>query len=482
MQFSLSQNDWLSILPALILCGWGMVLLLADLVAPKERVAWIGWLSMVGLAGALVAEAMLWGSSWVGFGGMVVLDGASAFIGSVGLLAALLTVWASLNYIRDRGIERGEYYALLLFSTGGILLMAQAANLIVVFLGLELLSIPLYILAGFARPRQDSEEAALKYFMLGAFATGFLVYGIALVYGATRTTDLARLAQAAGTGHNRTLLLVGAGLLLVGLGFKVAAVPFHMWTPDVYEGAPTPVAGFMSVGAKAAGFAALLRVFLLALSAVRLDWMPALAILSALTMIVGNLVALAQTNLKRMLAYSSVAHAGYMLMGVAAGNQAGFSAVLFYLLVYAFTNIGAFAVLAAMASREGEDQTLAQYAGLGRKHPWLAVAMALFMLSLTGLPPTGGFFGKYYLFLAAVTGNLGWLALVGVVTSVISAFFYLRVIVEMTMREPKRASPDHVYPALVTTLAVTALGALMLGVWPGPWLQLAQAGLKLFGG
>jgi NADH-quinone oxidoreductase subunit N len=482
MQFSLSQNDWLSILPALILCGWGMVLLLADLVAPKERAAWIGWLSMVGLAGALVAEAMLWGSSWVGFGGMVVLDGASAFIGSVGLLAALLTVWASLNYIRDRGIERGEYYALLLFSTSGILLMAQAANLIVVFLGLELLSIPLYILSGFARPRQDSEEAALKYFMLGAFATGFLVYGIALVYGATGTTDLARLAQAAGTGHNRTLLLVGAGLLLVGLGFKVAAVPFHMWTPDVYEGAPTPVAGFMSVGAKAAGFAALLRVFLLALSAVRLDWMPALAILSALTMIVGNLVTLAQTNLKRMLAYSSIAHAGYMLMGVAAGNQAGFSAVLFYLLAYAFTNIGAFAVLAALASREGEDQTLAQYAGLGRKHPWLAAAMALFMLSLTGLPPTGGFFGKYYLFLAAVTGNLGWLALVGVVTSVISAFFYLRVIVEMTMREPKRASPDRVYPALVTTLAVTALGALMLGVWPGPWLQLAQAGLKLFGG
>jgi len=482
MQLSLSQNDWLSILPALILCGWGMVLLLADLAAPKARSTRIGWLSMVGLVGALAAEVMLWGNSWVGFGGMVVLDGVSAFIGGVGLLAALLTVWVSLNYIRDRGIERGEYYALLLFSTSGILLMAQAADLIAVFLGLELLSIPLYILAGFARPQSDSEEAALKYFMLGAFATGFLVYGIALVYGATGTTDLVKLAQAAGTGHTGTLLLVGAGLLLVGLGFKVAAVPFHVWTPDVYEGAPTPVAGFMSVGAKAAGFAALLRVFLLALSAARLDWMPALALLSALTMIVGNVVALAQTNLKRMLAYSSIAHAGYMLMGVAAGNPAGLSAVLFYLLAYAFTNLGAFAALAALASREGEDQTFHQYAGLGRKHPWLAAAMALFMLSLTGLPPTGGFLGKYYLFLAAVNGGLGWLALVGVLTSVISAFFYLRVIVDMTMREPERASPDRVYPALVTTLAVTALGTLALGVWPGPWLQLAQAGFKLFGG
>jgi NADH-quinone oxidoreductase subunit N len=391
-------------------------------------------------------------------------------------------VWASLNYIRDRKIERGEYYALLLFSTSGILLMAQAGNLIVVFLGLELLSIPLYILAGFARPQLDSEEAAIKYFLLGAFATGFLVYGIALVYGATGTTDLARLAAVAGTGQNGTLLLLGAGLLIVGLGFKVAAVPFHMWTPDVYEGAPTPVTGFMSVGAKAAGFAALLRVFLYAFYAVRLDWIPVVAILSALTMILGNVVALSQTNLKRMLAYSSIAHAGYMLMGVAAGNQAGLAAVQFYLLAYAFTNIGAFTVLSALVRREGEDQTFHQYAGVARKHPWLALAMALFMFSLTGVPPTGGFFGKYYLFLAAMDGGLTWLAVVGVLTSVISAFFYLRVIVDMVMREPEREVPGRIYPAVITTLAVTALGTLVLGMWPGPWLQLAQAGLKIFGG
>ncbi len=478
----LSNNDLLSILPLLILSGWGMVLLLVDLVVPKGRSALIGWLSMAGIVGALAAEATLWGLDLSGFGGMVVLDGMSAFIGSVGLLVALLTVWVSLNYIRDRGIERGEYYALLLFSTCGILLMAQAANLIVVFLGLELLSIPLYILAGFARPQSDSEEAAIKYFMLGAFATGFLVYGIALVYGATSTTDIARLAEVARTGRNATLLLVGAGLLIVGLGFKVAAVPFHMWTPDVYEGAPTPITGFMSVGAKAAGFAALLRVFLLGLHAVQADWIPVVAILSALTMILGNIVALSQTNLKRMLAYSSIAHAGYMLMGVASGNPSGLAAVMFYLLAYTFTNIGAFAVLAALARREGEDQTFPQYAGLGRKHPWLAAAMALFMLSLTGIPPTGGFFGKYYLFLAAVEGGLGWLAIVGVLTSVISAFFYLRVIVDMTMREPERETPNRIYPASVTALAVTALGTLILGVWPGPWLQLAQAGLKMLTG
>jgi NADH-quinone oxidoreductase subunit N len=413
---------------------------------------------------------------------MVVLDGMSAFIGVVGLIATLLTVWVSLNYNRDRRIERGEYYALLLFSTSGLLLMAQAANLIIVFLGLELLSIPLYILAGFARPQLESEEAAIKYFLLGAFSTGFLVYGIALIYGATGTTDIARIAQAAQTGKNATLLLVGAGLVIVGLGFKVAAVPFHMWTPDVYEGAPTPVTGFMSVGAKAAGFAALLRVFLYGLHAVQTDWAPVLAILSALTMILGNVVALSQTNLKRMLAYSSIAHAGYMLMGVATGNRAGLSAVMFYLLTYTFTNIGAFTVLAVMARREGEDQTFPQYAGLARRQPWLAVAMSLFMLSLTGIPPTGGFFGKYYLFMAAVNGNLGWLAILGVLTSVISAFFYLRVIVDMTMREPERETPARIYPALVTTLAVTALGTLVLGVWPGPWLQMAQAGLRLFGG
>ena len=478
----LSTNDWLSVLPLLILSGWGMVLLIVELFVPKERSSQIGWLSMIGIVGAMVALVALSPNRLSGFGGMVVLDGMAAFISLAGLLATLLTVWASLNYIRDRGIERGEYYALLLFSTSGILLMAQATNLIVVFLGLELLSIPLYILAGFARPQLESEEAAIKYFFLGAFATSFLVYGIALVYGATGTTDIARLAEVAQTGRNATLLLVGAGLLIVGLGFKVAAVPFHMWTPDVYEGAPTPITGFMSVGAKAAGFASLFRVLLFGLGAVRSDWMPVLAVLSALTMILGNVVALTQTNLKRMLAYSSIAHAGYMLMGLAAGTDAGLAAVLFYLLSYTFTNIGAFAVLTALARREGEDQTFHQYAGLMRKHPWLTAAMAFFMLSLTGVPPASGFFGKYYLFLAAVDGNLGWLAIIGVITSVISAFFYLRVIVDMTMRDPESETPSRIYPALVTTLAVTALGTLVLGLWPGPWLQMAQAGLKLFGG
>jgi NADH-quinone oxidoreductase subunit N len=478
----LSTHDWLSVLPVLILSGWGMVLLVVELFVPKERSSLIGWLSMIGIVGAMVASLALSANRLSGFSGMVVLDPMAAFISLVGLLTTLLTVWVSLNYIRDRGIERGEYYALLLFSTSGIMLMAQAANLIVVFLGLELLSIPLYILAGFARPQLESEEAAIKYFLLGAFATGFLVYGIALVYGATGTTDLARLAEVAQAGRNATLLLVGAGLIIVGLGFKVAAVPFHMWTPDVYEGAPTPITGFMSVGAKAAGFASLLRVLLFGLGAVRLDWMPVLAVLSALTMILGNVVALTQTNLKRMLAYSSIAHAGYLLMGLAAGTGAGLAAILFYLLSYAFTNIGAFAVLTALAQRKSEDQTFHQYAGLMRQHPWLTAAMAFFMLSLTGIPPTGGFFGKYYLFLAAVDGNLGWLAIVGVITSVISAFFYLRVIVDMTMREPESETPGHIYPPVIATLSVTALGTLVLGVWPGPWLQMAQAGLKLFGG
>jgi len=479
----LSTNDLLSILPVLILSGWAMVLLVVELFIPKERSALIGWLSVVGLVGALIALAVLWNKAWSGFGGMVMLDGPAAFIGLVGIVATLLTVWLSLNYIRDRGIQRGEYYPLLLFSTSGILLLAPANNLVIVFLGLELLSIPLYVLAGFARPQLDSEEAAIKYFLLGAFASGFLVYGIALVYGATGTTDLAGIAQAVQAGRGSTLLLIGAGLLIVGLGFKVAAAPFHMWTPDVYEGAPTPVTAFMSVGAKAAGFAALLRVFLFGLGAAHADWSIVIAILSALTMIVGNVVALAQTNLKRLLAYSSIAHAGYMLSGVAAGpTSGGWGAVLFSLLAYAVTNLGTFAVLSVMASREGEDQAFRQYVGLGRRQPWLAAAMAVFMLSLTGIPPTGGFFGKYYLFQAAVNGQLGWLAIVGVLTSVVSAFFYLRVIVDMTMREAEGQTPVRVYPVLMATLAVTALGTLVLGLWPGPWLQLAQVGLGLLGG
>jgi NADH-quinone oxidoreductase subunit N len=480
MQLEVSVNDLLASLPVFVLCGWGMFILMYDLVIGPRYHAVLGWAGLMGLAAALVTVGMLWQQGVQGFGGMLVQDGFALFLSAIGIIATALTILASMDYMRLRGIERGEYYALLLFSTAGMLLMASGTDLIVIFLGLELLSIPLYVLAGFARPEVKSEEAALKYFLLGAFASGFLVYGIALVYGATGTTsliDLAGLVNLQGLGN---YLLIGAGLILVGLGFKVAAAPFHMWTPDVYEGAPTPVTGFMSVVAKAAGFAALLRVFVYALPALYADWQLVVAVMAALTMIVGNVAAVAQTSLKRMLAYSSIAHAGYLLMGVAAGNRMGVAGALFYVMAYTFTNIGAFAVLSALAESAGqpEDQSLERYAGLVRRQPFLAVAMAIFMLSLTGIPPTAGFFAKYYVFAAALGSDLLWLVLIGVVTSLVSAFYYLRVVVALTMQEPKQEWPAA-RPAYDWALGIAVTGTVLLGLVPAPWLAAAEAGLRL---
>jgi NADH-quinone oxidoreductase subunit N len=329
-------------------------------------------------------------------------------------------------------------------------------------------------LAGFARPDEKSEESALKYFLLGAFASAFLIYGIALVYGGTGTTAFPEIVEGA-MGGNLSLTLAGVGLILAGLAFKVAAVPFHMWTPDVYEGAPTPVTAFMSIGAKTAGFAALGRIFLLTLQSLGDDWVPVVAALAALTIVLGNLVAIVQSNIKRMLAYSSIAHTGYMMMAVAANNNRGLSALLFYVFVYAFTNLGAFAVLTTMADREGEDLSFTPYEGLAKRRPWVAAAMALFMLSLTGIPPTGGFVGKYYIFLATIEADLMWLAVLGVLTSVVSAYFYLHVIVRMYFYDSRRDAPSRLYPTLATAILLTAIGTLVLGLWPDPLLDLAQS-------
>ncbi len=478
----LTAIDYLSILPTTLLAVWAMALMLIELVIKRKAV--VGWLALIGFVVAGIATAWLWGQpGGSGFSGMVVLDPYGLFFGLVGILAGALAVLQSLNYVRDRGIGRGEYYALLMFSVCGITLMASANNLIIVFIALEIVSIPLYVLAGFAWPDLQSEEAAMKYFLLGAFASGFLLFGIALVYGATGTTDLAVLAQ---NPTRSPLLLIGSGLLLVGLGFKVAVVPFHMWTPDVYEGAPTPITGFMSVGAKVAGFAALVRVFVFALEAFQADWALIVAIIAALTMILGNVVAIMQNNLKRMLGYSSIAHAGYILMGVAAAGagdpqarEYGVAGAMFYLLAYAFTNLGAFAVLVMLANKDGEDQTFSAYRGLARRNLPMALAMAFFMLSLTGIPLTGGFTGKYYLFWAAVQADLVWLAVVGVLTTVVSAFYYLRVVIEMFMREPEREVVPARYGSLNFSLALTAAATFILGVLPSGFLSLAQQAARL---
>jgi len=488
----MTPTDFNVILPLLVLTGWASVLLLVDLWIPKNRKSITAVLAILGLIATGVFEAVVAllfrGQTLSGFGGMVTFDGFSVFLTYVLLATGVFAILLAINYLKLNNLDRGEFYILLLFSLSGMMLMAQAGDLIVVFLALELLSIPLYVLSGFARPRTDSEESAMKYFLLGAFASGFLVYGIALTYGATQTTSFSGIWQAISQNSALThdpLLLGGAALVLVGLGFKVAAVPFHMWTPDVYEGAPTIVTAFMSVGAKVGGFAALLRVFFTAFPALAPEWSLAVALISAFTMTLGNIAAIAQSSVKRMLAYSSIAHAGYILMAVVAGGQGtlandGASAAIFYLLAYAVMNLGAWAVVMALEKHNGEPLKIDDFAGLGVSRPGLAIAMALFMLSLTGLPPTIGFIGKFYVFRATIDAGYMWLAIVGVLTSVVSAFYYLRIVMVMWMQKGEgAATPTRTMNLLV---GLAALATFVLGLVPTPLISAAQqALLVLFG-
>lgn len=481
----MTLSDFAHLTPLLTLIGWACLLLLVDLFIPRERKGITAVLAGVGLIAALVLTLARIGVTTEAFGGMFVRDGFSTFLQILFLSVGLVAIAQAFDYLRRRGIERGEYYSLLLFTISGMMLMAAAGDLIVVFLALELLSIPLYVLAGFARPEISSEEASLKYFLLGAFASGFVVYGIALVFGSTGTTSLGGVVQAASSGEAQSwLLVVGAGMILVGLGFKVAAVPFHMWTPDVYQGAPAPVTAFMSVGAKAGGFAALLRVFVSAFPAFAQTWGPAAMWVAALTMAWGNIAAIAQSNLKRMLAYSSIAHAGYILMSLPAASTGTVApeavrAALFYLLGYAITNLGAWGVVVSLEDSEGGNVDIQDLSGLGTQRPVMALAMAIFMLSLTGVPPTVGFIGKFYVFRAAIDANLIWLAVVGVVTSLISAYYYLRVIVVMYMQEGEPSTRSEAW--LNITVWAAALGTFVFGLLPGPLLILSnQAGLLAY--
>ncbi len=486
----MTQSDLTTILPIIILVAWACILLLVDLFIPRSRKGWTALLAAVGLAAALGVTLAQAGQELSAFGGMVVLDGFSSFLGVLFLASGVGAIAIAYGYLKRMNLERGEYYTLLLFSISGMLLMAHAADLIIVFLSLELLSIPLYVLSAFARPRTESEEAGVKYFLLGAFATGFVVFGIALVFGATGNTSLAgiisvvNLSSSFSGVYSPLLLTVGAALILVGFGFKVAAVPFHMWTPDVYQGAPTSVTGFMAVGAKAAGFAALLRIFVTALPSLDVDLVPVLWGLAALTMVVGNVVAISQTNIKRLLAYSSIAHAGYILMAfVSFGNLKvspdAVASALFYLLTYAVTSFGAWAVVIALEKLDGKGLEISDFAGLGRKRPLLAAAMTIFMLSLTGMPPTLGLVGKFYLFRTAIQGGFIGLAIIGVVTSLVSAYYYLRVVVMMYMRDgdPETASE----PWLDLTWGLTALATVVFSFLPAALFAWASgAVLKLF--
>ncbi len=467
-------QDMMPILPEIILLVTALVVLIVDTFLGDKR-----WLTWVGLLGVILAGGATY---WLAlqpaadFQGMAVSDAYTAFFRLVILSATALGLLVAMNWLDAHGEQQGEYNGLLILAAIGMTLMAAATHLITVFVALELLSLSLYILAGFERERATSGEAALKYLLLGAFSSAIFLFGIGLVFAATGALDFAGIAQAASFSP---LFLVGLALMMVGFGFKVAAVPFHMWTPDVYQGAPTPITAFMSVAAKAAGFAAFLRLFVGVLGVEKTVWVPALAALAVLTMTVGNLMALRQVSLKRMLAYSSIAHAGYIMVGLTAANTTGVAAVLFYLFAYAFMNLGAFAVVIALEKQGSGDVQLSEIRGLSRNHPLLAAAMAVFMFSLTGIPPFAGFFGKFYLFQAAVQANLTWLAIVGVINSAISAYYYLNVLVQMYMSKEEKPPMLAWRPVLGLATLVAALFVIGIGLFPDFWLQLAKAGMKV---
>jgi len=469
-------------MPILIVMITAMAVMLLEVMISRAYKKHLAWLGLFGLGAAFVNSIQLWGRTEYAFSDMIVADGYAMFFNYVLLIAAAISILMSLKYVEDQGLHHGDYYALLLFSVSGMMLMAAATDLITVFLGLEILSVALYILAGFARTQIKSEESALKYFLLGAFASGFLLYGIAMIYGCTGTTALGQVARQVSESADAggPLLFFGIALILIGLGFKIAVVPFHNWVPDVYEGAPTSVTAFMSVGAKAAGFAALARVLISAFSGQVGQWALILWVLAALTMIVGNVAAITQTNIKRLLGYSSISHAGYLLMGVMAAGldpKAGISSLLYYMLAYAFMTLGAFATIIYLGHNGLERVEFDNYRGLWHEHPLPATALAIFMFSLAGFPPLVGFWAKFYIFMAAIENGFIGLTVLGVLTSLVSVYYYLRVVYYMFMEQPT-GEPIPLAPSFPAGLAVTltAVATTLMGITSSifPVLDLAR--------
>ena len=467
-------------LPGISLAAWAVILLILDLFIKRKEVT--AGLTIAGLVFAFIANLLVFNTNETAFMGMFVADQFSGFMNIVVLLTAIISVLLSIDYLKRTGIERGEFYILLLLTTAGGMFMASANDLIAVFVALELLSIPLYVMAAFRVPNLKSEESGMKYFILGAFSSAFFVYGAALIYGATGTTNLPQIFviignTLAGEGQATLLLLLGSGLILVGLGFKVAVVPFHMWTPDVYEGAPTPATAFMSVAAKVGGFASLLRIMIVALPVLVVGtqavaaWQNVIELIAAATMILGNFVAISQSNIKRMLAYSSIAHAGYIMIAVAAAGTPGIGdeaarAALVYLLAYMFTNLGAFAVALAIEKDDGTGSNLDDFKGLGKSRPIHAAMMAFFMLSLTGIPLTGGFIGKWFVFQSALNAGLTVLAVIGVLTSLVSAFYYIRVVVNMYLADGEGDPAEGATNTVNWATYIAFAGTLVLGIAP----------------
>src|SRR5579864_1702025 len=478
----LSISDFYYILPELVLTGGALVVLVADVLLPKRSTVALAWVTLLAI-GATFASLVPFIHEPVRevAGGLIAVDRFALFFKIVFLSAAAITVLMSVRYLDIEGVSAGEYFFLVLCATLGMMIMAGGIELITIFIGLETMAVSFYILTGFIKPNQRSNEAAVKYFLLGAFSLGILLYGMSLMYGLSGTTNL-RVMAGAFTGQTHDPRLVLAVILVVaGVAFKIAAVPFHMWAPDVYEGAPTPVTAFLSVGSKAASFAMLLRIFVEGFPLMSEDWRLLFYVLSIVTMTVGNIAAVSQSNIKRMLAYSSIAHAGYLLIGVVAGTARGVTAMLIYLLIYSFMQLGAFAVVVLLRRQDVIGDELKDFSGLHVRHPFAAFAMLLFMLSLGGIPPTAGFMGKFWLFGAAIEAGYVWLAVIGVLNSAISLYYYVRIVVFMYLKKETIGSEPVAGPSLTLALAVAVAATIVLGVYPRLLFDLAAASARSLG-
>jgi NADH-quinone oxidoreductase subunit N len=471
--------DMVRFLPEIILASAGTFLMALIAILRRRSSSVFGHLTVAALIAALGATAYANREGGPAFGGMLVVDGLATFFRALVIVVGILTVLSSYRFLRRQDAETGEYHALLLFSISGQCLMAAANNLIVIFIGLEISSIASYVLAGYLRDDKRSSEAALKYFLLGSFATAFFLYGVALIYGSTGTIDLGAVRDAvagqSGPSPDPRFLAIAAALMFVGIGFKVSAAPFQIWAPDVYQGAPSPVTAFLSTGPKAAAFAVFLRIFLTALGPAGGGWAPLVWLSALLSMTIGNFAALVQPNVKRMLAYSSIAHAGYVLVALAARSETGAAAAMFYLAAYAFMNIGAFAVVGHLSGKDERFQDVGDFAGLGQKQPFTAAMLSIFLLSLIGVPLTGGFFGKFYIFKAALESHLVWLTVLGLLNSAVAAYYYLRLLVMMYFREPGEAVAEAAPLSfgLSAALIVSAAATLFLGIFPNWVLNFA---------
>jgi NADH-quinone oxidoreductase subunit N len=449
--------DLAPVMPEIIMTVAATLLLMLELVFRNK-----GILAFIGIIAAMAVIYIIPMSYGATFGGMFVSDGYSMYFKLIFAINLALTILISIRYMQREDAERGEYYSLLLFATSGMMLMASANDMIVLYLGLELMALSTYILAGIKRHDVKSNEAAIKYFLLGAFSSALLLYGISLVYGLTATTDIFKIGEYLKYKPVTAPLLLSMMLIAAAFAFKIAAAPFHMWAPDVYEGAPTSVTAFMSVGPKAAGFAVIGRVFYVAFQSVQAEWTAILIILAIITMAAGNILAIVQTNIKRMLAYSSIAHAGYMLIGIIAGYPEGFRAVTNYLFIYAFMNIGAFAIVILL--EKGEE--ISDYEGLSKSRPIVAALMLVFMFSLTGIPPTAGFIGKFNLFMAAIKAGYAWLVVIAVILSAVSAYYYLRIVMNMYMKDMKEEAAISLSPSLGIALLITVIMVFIIGIMP----------------